>query len=97
LILTYIFREFVRKSIPMETKLTLRLKKRTIEKAKGYAHLHNISLSKMVETYFDGVSQAKTNQTEITPLVESLSGVIQLDKHRDYKSEYANYLIEKYK
>jgi Family of unknown function (DUF6364) len=97
LIKTYIFREFVRISIAMETKLTLRLKKRTIEKAKGYAHHHNISLSKMVETYFESISQAKTNQTEITPLVESLSGVIQLDKDRDYKSDYANYLIEKYK
>jgi hypothetical protein len=81
----------------METKLTLRLKKRTIEKAKDYAHLHNISLSKMVETYFDGISQIKTKETEITPLVESLSGVIQLDKNRDYKNDYANYLIEKYK
>ncbi len=81
----------------METKLTLRLKKRTIEKAKSYAHLHNVSLSKMVETYFDSISQAKTKETEITPLVESLSGVIQLDKDRDYKSEYSNYLIEKYK
>jgi Family of unknown function (DUF6364) len=81
----------------METKLTLRLKKRTIDKAKNYAHLHNISLSKMVETYFDSISQAKTKETEISPLVESLSGVIQLDKNWGYKNAYANYLIEKYK
>ena len=81
----------------METKLTLRLKRRTIEKAKDYAHFHNISLSKMVESYFDGISQTKTNELDITPLVESLSGVIQLNKHQDYKSDYANYLIEKYK
>jgi hypothetical protein len=81
----------------METKLTLRLKKRTIEKAKGYAHLHNISLSKMVETYFESISQTNTKEAEITPLVESLSGVIHLDKNKDYKRDYANYLIEKYK
>jgi hypothetical protein len=81
----------------METKLTLRLKKRTIDRAKSYAHFHNTSLSKMVESYFDGISQNKTIETEITPLVESLSGVIQLDENKDYKSKYANYLTEKYK
>ena len=81
----------------METKLTLRLNKRTIDKAKNYAHRHHISLSKMVESYFDDISQVNATATEITPLVKSLSGVIQLDEDRDFKSDYANYLVEKYK
>jgi hypothetical protein len=34
---------------------------------------------------------------EITPLVESLSGVISLDKDFDVKDAYADYLLEKYK
>jgi hypothetical protein len=52
----------------------------------------------MVESYFDGIyiSQAKTKETEITPLVKSLSGVVQLDKNQDHKTAYAKYLIEKY-
>ena len=81
----------------METKLTLKLNKRTIDKAKHYAHRHHISLSKMVESYLDGISQVKATATEITPLVESLSGVIQLGENQDFKSDYANYLMEKYK
>ena len=34
---------------------------------------------------------------EITPLVESLSGVVKLPKDFDYKKEYTDYLTEKYK
>jgi hypothetical protein len=39
----------------------------------------------------------KTKEFEITPLVESLSGVIQLDNDFDYKLDYSDYLKEKYK
>ena len=39
----------------------------------------------------------KKKPTEITPLVESLSGVINLDEDFDVKDAYTDYLIEKYK
>ena len=80
----------------METKLTLRLNKTIIEKAKEYAHSHNISLSRMVETYFDSMTVQKSGLPEITPLVESLSGVIQNSNDLDYKNEYASFLNEKF-
>jgi hypothetical protein len=80
----------------METKLTLRLRKTVIEKAKKYAHSHNISLSRMVETYLDSMTVQKTGLPEITPLVESLSGVIQFSNDMDYKKEYAAFLNEKH-
>jgi hypothetical protein len=38
-----------------------------------------------------------TKYIDISPLVESLSGVIELDKDFDYKQMYTDYLIEKYK
>ena len=41
--------------------------------------------------------KGKRNPTEITPLVESLSGVINLDEDFDVKGAYTDYLIEKYK
>jgi hypothetical protein len=82
----------------METKLTLRLNKRVIDRAKDYANLHKVSLSKMIESYLDSVTEETVpNSAEITPLVKSLSGVIKLDNKYDFKKDYANFLSEKYK
>lgn len=83
----------------METKLTLRLNDRVIERAKIYAKSQRISLSKMIESYLDSLTREKDtdNTKSITPLVESLSGVIDLPPDFDYKKEYADYLTEKYK
>ncbi len=87
------------KVIGMETKLTLRLNDIVIERAKIYARSQKISLSKMIESYLDSLTREKEedNKIFITPLVESLSGVINLPSDFDYKKEYADYLIEKYK
>jgi hypothetical protein len=83
----------------METKLTLRLNDNVIERAKNYAHNHKTSLSKMIESYLDSITkqQEENNKISITPLVESLSGVIDLPANFDYKKEYRDYLEEKYK
>ena len=71
----------------METKLTLRLDKNVIIRAKDYAQNHKISLSKMVESYLDSVTKKKSQDIEITPLVESLSGIVKLPQDFDYKKE----------
>ena len=83
----------------MDTKLTLRLNENVIERAKLYARSHKISLSKMIESYLDSLTKEKEKERKIsiTPLVESLSGVINLPADFDYKKEYGNYLTEKYK
>lgn len=81
----------------MDTKLTLRLDDRVIERAKTYARSHKISLSKMIESYLDSLTSKKVEEASITPLVESLSGVIDLPADFDYKKEYGSYLEEKYK
>jgi len=81
----------------MDKKLTLSLDRTIIERAKTYAQSNNISLSKLIESYLSSLTSHISNGTEITPLVESLSGVISLDKDFDEKSAYKKYLIEKYK
>jgi len=81
----------------MDKKLTLSLDKSIIESAKNYAKSNNISLSKLIESYLTTLTKRKRNSTEITPLVESLSGVINLDEDFDVKDAYTDYLIEKYK
>ena len=81
----------------METKLTIRLKESVIKRAKIYARSHKISLSKMIESYLDSITKDKKMEIEITPLVKSLSGVIDLPADYDYKKEYTDYLTGKYK
>jgi hypothetical protein len=81
----------------MDTKLTLRLNNSVIERAKVYARNNQVSLSKMIESYLDSVTKEKDKKETITPLVESLSGVIELPVDYDYKKEYGDYIINKYK
>ncbi len=81
----------------MNTKLTLNVDKGLIEKAKKYAKSNQISLSKLIESYLFALTKDKPEEIEITPLVKSISGVIELDKDFNYKSDYADYLTEKYK
>ncbi len=82
----------------METKLTLKLNKKVIDKAKEYARNHNVRLSEMVESYLDKITKQKDeSKSSITPLVESLSGVIHLSADFDFKKEYRNYQSKKYK
>jgi uncharacterized protein YfcZ (UPF0381/DUF406 family) len=81
----------------MDTKLTIRLDNSVIERAKSYARSQNISVSRMIESYLDSVTQIKSKEIEITPLVKSLSGVIKIEADFDFKKDYGDHLSEKYK
>jgi len=81
----------------MSTKLTLNIDKAIITEAKEYAKTHKVSLSRLIERYLASLTKKEKNKIEITPLVKSLSGVIELDKDYDYRKDYADYLTEKYK
>lgn len=81
----------------MDKKLTLSLDKSIIERAKTYAKSNNISVSKLIESYLKSLTSKQEQTIEITPLVESLSGVISMDKNFDFKEDYTEFLIDKYK
>ena len=81
----------------MNTKLTLNVDRRVIEKAKEYSKSRKISLSRLVESYLSSLTANNKQDIEITPIVESLGGVIKLDKDFDYKEVYTDYLTKKYK
>jgi hypothetical protein len=51
----------------------------------------------MIEGYLESIIEQAKDDIEITHLVESLSGVINLKDNLDLKNEYVNYLAEKYK
>ncbi|MFH0893753.1 MAG: DUF6364 family protein [Bacteroidota bacterium] len=80
----------------MNSKLTLKLDQETIESAKKYAQEENTSLSKMIENYLKLLTRKTKEKTEISPLVESLSGVIH-SKLTNYEKDYTAHLAKKHK
>ncbi len=81
----------------MDTKLTLKLDKQVIIKAKRFAQKKKISLSQVIESYLEKITESsQTPQDEITPLVKSLTGCIILTKKLDSKKMYKDHLTKKY-
>lgn len=70
----------------MNTKLTLSINKETIEKA--YAKTHYVSLSSLMENYLQSLTQRQEKDRKISPLVESLTGVIPNSDENKDKEEY---------
>jgi len=85
----------------MDAKLTLKLDKYVIDKAKDYASLHKRSLSRMIESYLKSLIDKENNHSdndiEISPYIKSMRTGVKLPVDLDYKEEYGNYLAEKYK
>lgn len=84
----------------MDSKLTLKLDKNIIEKAKEYAKEHQISLSRLIESYLSSLlisSDKKEDKIEISPFVKSIFTGVELSNDVDVKEEYGNYLEEKYR
>ncbi len=80
----------------MDSKLTLKLDSEVIEKAKSYARSKNISLSELVERYLDFATSSPPDDFQVTPLVKSLSGVIDLPESYDEKMAYKKHISAKY-
>ena len=81
----------------MNTKLTLTIDQKVIEKAKKYAKDKERSLSNLIENYLMALTkESDSNEIELTPIVKSLKGSFTAPKNFDYKKELANRLSEKY-
>jgi hypothetical protein len=82
----------------MDTKLTLKLNKAVIEKAKEYASDKNMSLSRIIESYLQSLTSENENpEFEISPFIKSIATGVEIPTDLDYKKEYSHYLMEKYK
>lgn len=79
----------------MNTKLTLNLNKNIIESAKDYAKNRKVSLSQLIESYLKSLIKKEEKDIKVSPLVESLTGVIPIEEN-DYKNDYYEYLNQKY-
>lgn len=79
----------------MQTKLTLSIDRQIIERAKEYAKRSNRSLSDIVETYLERITDQ--NVDEIDHELSQIVGVIDLPADFDEKKEIRNILNDKYK
>ncbi len=81
----------------MPTKLTLSLNNDIIVNAKAYAKKNHTSLSVLAENYFRFLTEKYIKETKtVSPLVNELSGIIELPDNFDLKKKYTDYLTEKY-
>lgn len=78
----------------MNTKLTLNLDTEIIYEAKNYAKNHKVSLSKLIENYLNSLTRESKTKSSVSPLVESLTGIIPNDF--DERKEYRDYIDKKY-
>ena len=78
----------------MNAKLTLILNKDLVKDAKKYAKSNNLSLSKIVENHLRSLISDSEIRTKISPLVESLTGIIPDEVNE--REEYRDYLNRKY-
>ena len=80
----------------MTTKLTLSVEKRIIQKAKRYARTQKRSLSELVTSYLDYVSNQTGEEPEIDPEVLEASGHIPAARIADPDDLKFRYLKDKY-
>ena len=82
----------------MDQKLTLKLDEKVIEDARKYAHKRKTSISKLVESYFRYLTagSADDGDEEISPLVQSLSGIVDAAKANEPRAAYRKYIGKKY-
>lgn len=79
----------------MTTKLTLTVEKSVIEKAKAYAKNTGRSLSEIIETYLDTITQ-ENSSGKLSPKLQKLVGVVNLPEDFDEEKELRSSLEEKH-
>ena len=80
----------------MDTKLTLKLRKSVIDQAKQYASDHDTSLSRIIENYLAAITADSDAKDGISPLVKSISGIIQVPDNFNHKEDFHKHLDEMY-
>ena len=81
----------------MDTKLTLRLEKRIIERIKVYAMKHKFSLSGLTENLYRQILQSEQQNSEevLGTIAQKYKGIIS-DKELDIEDVKLAYLREKH-
>lgn len=83
----------------MNTKLTLKLDKHVIERAKAYAASQQKSLSGIIEAYLTVLTESEQKSEhdfDISPFVKSLRTGVQLPADLNYKEVMRTHLTKKH-
>ena len=81
----------------MDQKLTLKLDSMAIELAKAYAEKTQISLSKIVESYFLQLAEkGGKNEKQVSARIKKLSGISPIKERTRAEKSYTDYLLNKY-
>ena len=83
----------------MYAKLTLKLDKDVIDRAKEYAAKHKRSLSQIIESYLLLLTSEDdyNRDIQISSFVKSMASGVHIPPHLDDKKEYSNHLAKKYR
>jgi formiminotetrahydrofolate cyclodeaminase len=79
----------------MTTKLTLTVEKTVIERAKSYAKRTGRSLSELVESYLEQITEHESDQ-KISPSLKKIVGAVKLPKNFDEDKELRSYFEKKH-
>lgn len=83
-----------------DSKLTLKLNTSSILRAKAYSVQNKVSLSAMVEKFFDGLTISEPcseyDAVNYSPIVNELAGIISVPDNYDYKADFLEHLENKY-
>ena len=80
----------------MTTKLTLTVEESVIKKAKSYARHTGRSLSELVESYLDSLTEEDKDNTQLSPALKKIVGVVKIPQDFDEETELRNYLETKH-
>lgn len=81
----------------MDTKLTLKLDKTVIERAKSYAASQKRSLSGVIEAYLKSLTDHEAvADLPISPFVKSMSNGLGMPEDAERGRGYSDYLSDKY-
>ena len=79
----------------MTTKLTLTVEKSIIERAKSYAKSTGRSLSELIESYLETITQ-ESGDEKLSPKLKRIAGAVKLPKNFDEKKELRSYMEKKH-
>jgi 2,3-bisphosphoglycerate-independent phosphoglycerate mutase len=80
----------------MTTKLTLTVEESTIKKAKSYAKQTGRSLSELIESYLETLTEEPTNKNRLSPKLKKIAGAVKLPADFDEKRELNAYFENKH-
>jgi hypothetical protein len=80
----------------MTTKLTLTVEKEVIKKAKLYAKHTDRSLSELVESYLETLTEENIGKEQLSPRLKRIAGIVKLPKDFDEKKELSAYFENKH-